>query len=238
MKTSGAGRQMAAAKHRKLVVSWENWERRYEKRKRRITAPALLDRMQRRSKVLAVVAGLLMMILLGRAIALHTFDYYRTQNALLQANREPLSLKLLNEHIESLDAMALNIEKASLGDIKAALEKTIRLTNQASQEYKVQFNAWSELRGKIKNDGSTYNALRAQLNDLQKFQQEEILRLRELLNKAQQDSPWEYFWSIALSFFLGVLGSLFASKVYDEWKERKVLKASRPDRTAPRAVDS
>jgi hypothetical protein len=175
-----------------------------------------------RYRLVVTLFALSFLTLAGRGYYLATSPFIRTKANLVVLNTEQSSVAALVSQTEQLRLLTNNVERASLADIRAALEKTVTVANRAALDFQGQFEAWSELRGKIKQDSSTYDALRAQLSDLQKLQQGEILRLKEALDAAQKPSIFADVFNLSLSFVLGVLSSILASALYEGWRRRRL----------------
>ena len=174
-----------------------------------------------RSKLLVALLGLAFAMLLGRAFYLATNPLSRISANLVVANQPQDSLAALVKQAARLSQLSKNIESLSINSLRGAMEDSVAAAERAAVDFNAQSTAWSELRGKIKNDSSTYDALRAQLADLQRMQKDEIVRLKKLLDEAQRPSIFADAWSLFLSFLIGVLGSLLASGLYEAWRERR-----------------
>jgi hypothetical protein len=175
-----------------------------------------------RSKFVVIVFGLLFSALLGRAFYLATNPLNRLRSAMVVANAPQDSLVALVREAERLKQLSSNIESLSISQLKAELQNSISVAQRAALEFNAQSQAWSDLRGKIKEDSTTYNALRADLAKLQELQQGEILRLKKMLDEAQRPSIFADAWNLGLSFALGVLSSILASWLYEAWKGRQL----------------
>jgi hypothetical protein len=174
-----------------------------------------------RSKFLIALLGVCFAVLLGRAFFLATNPLNRLRANLVVANQPQDSLSALVQQATKLSALSQNIESVSISSLRAAMEDSVATAQRAALDFNAQSNAWSELRGKIKDDSSTYESLRAQLADLQRMQKEEVVRLKSLLDEAQRPSIFADAFNLFLSFFVGVLSSLIASGLYEKWQTRR-----------------
>jgi hypothetical protein len=178
-----------------------------------------------RTKMLVVIFSLLFSALAGRAYYLATDSFIRSKADMVLLNTELSSASALARESERLSRLASRLENVSLGELREILANAASLAERASRDFKAQYSSWSALRGKIKEDSSTYESLRVQLAELQRLQNEEILRLKQMLDAAQKPSIFADAMNLTLSFALGVLSSLLASGVYTWWQERRARAA-------------
>ncbi len=177
-----------------------------------------------RSRVVVVALMLGFVALTARLIYLTTDAGLKLRAAVFVANSPQSALNQLVKETADLTRLADDIETMSIGDIRRRLRSSIAVADRAAVEFEAQSKAWSYVRGRIKEDSSTYDALRKDLAESQRLQEDEVRRLKRLLDDAQKPSLIADTWNLALSFFLGFLSSLLASAMYEKWK-----KPSRPD---------
>lgn len=175
-----------------------------------------------RANFILVTLALGFSLLIVRAVILSLSDEAKLRTNVVLMNRAPVSLQQLTSHIGELEVMTSNIEKVSLGEIKLGLENTIRLVNQSNMELKAQYDAWIRIKDEIKKDDAQFRGLRNQLTHMQSLQDEEILRLKNMLNKAQKPSIFADATNLFLSFVLGVLSSIIATRGLRWWEMRKL----------------
>ena len=197
------------------------------------TAPyfALLRRtLQWRSRFVMGVLAVLTILILCRAAFVVFNPSYRARAALLQANLQPVFVAPLIEQVAKLKTIGENVETTTIVDLRDALTNTVRIAEYATSEFEAQYASWSVLRGEIKNDGTTYKELRRQLDETQRMQDAEIIRLREALDKAVKPSVWWDIGAGALTFLLGIVSSIFSSMTWErmpalkEWWHRRAAK--------------
>jgi len=174
-----------------------------------------------RSTFLVVLLGIGFSLMIGRAFFSATNPLNRITANLVVANQPQDSLAALVTQANRLSLLSKNIESLSINSLKAAMDDSVVAAQRAAIDFNAQSNAWSELRGKIKDDSSTYESLRVQLADLQRMQKDEIVRLKTLLDEAQRPSIFADAFNLFLSFFVGVLSSLLASGLYEKWQARR-----------------
>lgn len=174
-----------------------------------------------RLRSIILLFGLAFSTLLGRAYYLATNPLLQLRAAMVVANAPQDSLVALARESARLEQVSKNLDSMSINAIKQALKDASSVAVRAALDFNAQSRAWSDLRGKIRQDSSTYDALRNDLATLQSIQREEIMRLKEMLDKAQRPSIFVDVWNLALSFILGVLSSLVASTMYERWRIMK-----------------
>lgn len=172
--------------------------------------------LQRRSRFMMVLIYVVAALLAYRAAFVVLSPSYRMRSALVTANLSPVSLGRLMDQAGVLNRLASNIEHTTISELRGALDVMVNLTERSSRELQAQYDAWSIVRGQIKNDGTTYNELRARLEQTQRLQETEILRLREALDRAQKPSTWTDVGNIGLSFLFGVLSSILATFIWEK----------------------
>lgn len=191
---------------------------------------ALLRTLQWRSRFVVGVLTVFALLILYRASFVVLSPSYRARNAMLQANLQPVFVAPLIEQVGKLKTIGENVETTTIVDLREALTNTVRLAEHATKEFEAQYASWSVLRGEIKNDGTTYNELRRQLEETQRMQEAEIIRLRGALDKAVKPSVWWDIGAGAVTFLLGILSSILASMTWErmpalkEWWRRQAEK--------------
>lgn len=178
--------------------------------------------LQWRSRFVMSVFAVFAILILYRAAFVVFNPSHRVRAAMLQANLQPVFVAPLIEQVAKLKTIGENVETMTIVDLRDALTNTVRIAEYATKEFEAQYASWSVLRGEIKNDGTTYNELRRQLNDTQRMQDAEIIRLRDALDKAVKPSVWWDIGAGALTFLLGIVSSIFSSMT---WERIPALKA-------------
>lgn len=168
-----------------------------------------------------LVIAVTFILLSYRMIQLAVGEENNIKTDLLLMNRAPASLEMLNEHVLTLEEMMANIENMTFGAVKQAIEKTIKLINQSNIELMAQYDAWAEVQKQIKRDDLNFRFLRNQIEQLQNIEDERVVSIKRLIDKAEQPSVFENLKSTAVTFFLGILSSIFAVMTY-RWV--KILK--------------
>ncbi len=149
--------------------------------------------------------------LIYRSSVLTLGEENREKVNLVLMNREPVSLEKLNNHVENLERMTSNINEYSFSKIEAAIRETITLVNFTNRELNAQYNAWLEVKGKIREDSTSFQKLKNDLRKIQKMQGQEILALKKLLDEAEQPNSFADGFNLALTFTLGIMSSLIAT---------------------------
>ncbi len=152
-----------------------------------------------RSRFVLALIGLAFIGLLGRAYFLATNPLIQLRAAMAVANAPQDSLVSLARESARLEQISKNLDSMSINAIKQALQDSIAVAERAALDFNAQSKAWSDLRGKIRQDSSTYDALRNDLATLQSIQRGEILRLKQMLEEAQRPSIFADAWNLALS---------------------------------------
>lgn len=170
-----------------------------------------------RSKFIGFLLIVFAIAIFSRAAFIALSPAHKLKAALLVVNVEPAAGPALLAQVQVLNTISADIENTSIATLREALSKTARLAERATREFEAQYQSWTVLRGHIKNDGTTYNELRRQLEQTQSLQDREILRLQQALSKAQKPSIWSEFSALSLSFFLGILSSVLATMFWEKW---------------------
>lgn len=178
---------------------------------------AELQRMDFRTRVVIWIFLVAAALLAWRACFVAMSPTYRVRAALIEANLQPKFMDPLRVQVRDLQALSQRLERVSIGELRSALERTAGLTEQATREFELQYASWTVLRGQIKNDGSSYDALRVQLADVQNLHEKEIQRLRAALDLAAKPSVWSDIWTTLLSFVLGIASSILATMTWERW---------------------
>lgn len=139
---------------------------------------------------------------------------------LVLMNRSPISLQRLNEHAEKLEEMTNNIDNYTFSTIKLEIDKTIKLVNFANLELKAQYDAWISVKSSLKNDGDSLAKLKEQLDTTRNLQEQEIVKLKNILDNIQKPSIIADLINLTLTFIFGVLSSVIASIGINKWKNR------------------
>jgi hypothetical protein len=145
---------------------------------------------------------------------------------LITMTREPTSLKQLTKHADSLRAMARDIESVSFREIRETTTRTVVLVDRANREISSQVAAWEETRGRMREDGIVYAALRNEIAETQKIRDEEILRVRRAMEKS--NSMWDGLLSFALAIISGVIASVFVAALLPAKTIRSIRRFIRP----------
>lgn len=162
---------------------------------------------------------LIVVLIIVRATIVSIGDNNRLRSNLVVMNRSPQSFVALGAQIEELQRMTLNIDNYRLVEIKSALEKTARLAGNAKTEFQAQYDAWVYVQSQSTKDKENFLQLRQKLDDVQKLQDREIVRLKKLLDESTKSSLLDYSFTLLLSFGLGILSSMIAARIHDYWKE-------------------
>lgn len=181
---------------------------------------AFFQQNVRRARLLVWAFAILFVTLCARGYYLATDSSIRAKADLVLLNSELSSVVALARESERLGRLASRLEDLSLSELRNVLSDASILAERASRDFQAQYASWSNLRGRIREDSSTYEALRAQLAELQRLQNEEIVRLKQMLDAAQEPSIYADVVNLLLSFSLGILSSLLASGLYTWWKSR------------------
>lgn len=176
---------------------------------------------KKRTIVILAVLLVAISVLIYRAGMLTIGDDNRLRANLVVMNRTPISVKKLTEHVDYLQSMMNNIDSFRLIDIRDALQKTVTLVRESSMEYKAQYDAWMAVRDEISKDKNSFLKLRQQLDQTQKLQSEEVVRLKKALDEVNRPSLYADMLNLSLSFVLGVLSSILATKIISWWSTRK-----------------
>lgn len=181
-----------------------------------------------RSRFIVVIFGLLFAVLVGRAFFLATNPLMKLRAAMFTANSPQNALFELAQETAKLHQLSASLESMSINQLRETIQQSAAVAQRAALEFSAQSRAWSELRGRIREDSSTYEALRADLARLQSLQQQEIVGLKRMLDEAQRPSIFADALNLSLSFSPGVLSSILASWMYERWGKHQSSTASRP----------
>lgn len=176
---------------------------------------------RRRMHVIAMLLGLCAFGLLVRSAVLFLGRDNRMQATIAVMNRSPKSFVALGDEVVRLQEMTANIDSYKLGEVKEELSKTVSLVNEARLEFLAQYDAWISVKGQISRDKINFFEIKEKLDESQRLQDKEILRLKGLLDQAQAPSWLTEFWSIVISFVAGVFSSIVATKIYVWWPKSR-----------------
>lgn len=174
-----------------------------------------------RSRLLVTIFAIGFVFMLGRAYYLATSPDIKMKAQMLAANLPLDALSALVYQSDRLSALSQDIDSVSVSTLRSAISDTAKAANSAAKEFRSRSQAWSELRGKIKNDQSTYDSLRSELEQVQKLQRGELIKLKKMLDEAQKPSIFADTINLTISFLLGVVGSILATWLYESWKGKK-----------------
>lgn len=177
--------------------------------------------LRRRADLLLTVFVLLAVALLVRAAFVTIGTSNRLQTNLALMNRTPQSFLDLGAQVETLSEMTAEIDQHSLAEIKSALITTSRLAAYAQVESRAQYDAWLAIKNASVQDKKVFLQLRNQLDEVRRFQDTEIVRLKKLLDDSTKPSLLADGMNLMFSFVVGVLSSILASRLYEPWKARK-----------------
>lgn len=177
--------------------------------------------LRRRAGLLFTVFVLLAVALIVRAafVTIGTSNRLKTNLAIM--NRTPQSFLDLGAQVETLTEMTAEIDQHSLAEIKSALITTSRLAAYAQVEYRAQYDAWLAIKNVNAQDKKAFLQLRNQLDEVQRLQDTEIVRLKKLLDDSTKPSLFADGMNLMFSFVVGILSSILASRLYELWKARK-----------------
>lgn len=178
------------------------------------------------SIVIPLCAGVLYM--LGHTIHFALSQNSREQVNLMLMNRTPRSFEELRIQTERLNAITSNIEKYSLGEIRQELQRTSGLVTISRKEFAAQYDAWLEVKEAAGQDRESFLELRAQLDDVSRLQDNQIQRLRKLLDESAEPSFFDSVLGLVGSFFLGVMSSVLASAAYERVMARRAIGSPPP----------
>ena len=131
--------------------------------------------------LMAATAGLIY-----RAAVLTVGDANKIQTNLAIINRKPVSVEKLILQVAKLDGITNDIERTTLSDVKAALTETATLLKETQLEIDAQYQAWDAMKSAMEKDDATYRSVAMRLAAVRSQQDDQILRLRELIDSAQQ----------------------------------------------------
>lgn len=177
--------------------------------------------MEARQKVLIAVLGLVTSGVMIKVWFSMIGDDNQAKANLAVMARTPRSFVALEEQTKLLDSMTSDISQFTLAQIKDELEKTNHLVKTARQEFVAQNEAWVKVSRFAEKDMDSFIELKRKLDEVQRLQDEEIVRLNELLEESQKDSFFESLFGFIFSFSMGVLSSIAASHLYERYKTRQ-----------------
>ncbi len=130
---------------------------------------------------------------------------------LMIMSRNPIQLRLLNQHAADLQTMVDDIENYSFADISTSLRRTVAIVAAVNTEIEAQAKAWMETKSQMDTDSAAFLKLRSELETIRSLQDEEIVELRGLLAEAEQPSIMADTFNLVLTFVLGVFSSVLAT---------------------------
>ena len=162
------------------------------------------------------------MLILGFRVSYLTTNSENVDRAdLITVTRTPLSFQKLNSHIDELEEMSKNIDTYTLGEIKDITKKTTYLLNQVGIELKAQHESWSDIQNLFEGDAEKFKQLRVSLDKAQQLNNKELLRIKNVMDQANQRTITEELSGTTLSFLFGVSSSLVATFLINVFKRRK-----------------
>ena len=165
----------------------------------------------------------IMMLVLGFRVLYLTTDSENIDRAdLITVTRTPLSFLKLNSHIKELENMSKNIDTYTLGEIRDITKNTAYLLNQVSIELKVQHESWNDIQDLFEGDAEKFKDLRVSLDKAQQLNDKELLRIKSVMDQANQRTISEELSGTTLSFIFGVSTSLVATFLISTFKRRKI----------------
>lgn len=217
------GNAKARARRRKKQLSAALFERAAGRAPEACNSEVIVSRVPLwRPKLIVVIFAFAFTTVAARAFFLATNPINQLRATMVAANSPQDSLAALVRQADQLESLSQNIEAISIATLRQAMNDSVAAAQRAALDFDSQSKAWSELRGKIKNDSSTYDQLRKDLYELKKMQSEEIVRLKTLLDEAQRPSLFADIWNLVFSFALGIGSSVFASALYDKLKRPRL----------------
>lgn len=189
----------------------------------------MATKMNPRMRLIAVIAPIsaTWLYVLAHVFYLIVHPESREQMNLALMNRTPQSFEELRIQTEKLNEITSNIENFSLGEIRQELQRTSRLVTISRKEFHAQYEAWLEVKETTSQDRESFLQLRAQLDDISRLQDNQIRRLRALLDESEKPGFLDSLLGLSGSFFLGVLSSVLASAAYERvWARRTKLPPS------------
>ncbi len=156
-----------------------------------------------------------------RAVELTIGGENRVVTNLALISRKNMSMERLNSQITELDRITNNIDRSSIGDLKAVLVQTATLLKETEIDVGAQYKAWDVIKSEMNKDDATYRAVALRLAEVRAQQDDQILRLQGLLDTARQPRILITVSQYVLSFGLGVLSSILASWLNSWWTSRR-----------------
>jgi hypothetical protein len=216
-----SGSAKTAMRHRRADVAYRMAYWKQVARRFRVEHLQYVSLNDSRARIVMAIFTLAFTIALGRAYYLATDPFLRQQAALIAVNTELSSVSALERQSRKLSELTVRVEAISIGELRTLLIETAKIARGAAVDFQTQYEAWSSMRGMIKQDSSTYDALRSQLAEAKKMEQEEILYLKKMLEAAQQPSIFSDVVNLTISFVFGIVSSLVASAMYERWSHRR-----------------
>ncbi|MGB3383956.1 MAG: hypothetical protein WBA64_04705 [Marinomonas sp.] len=164
---------------------------------------------------------ILSLVLGGRVVYLTLNSENVDRADLITVTRTPLSFQKLNSHIDELEEMSKNIDTYTLGEIKDITKKTTYLLNQVGIELKAQHESWSDIQNLFEGDAEKFKQLRVSLDKAQQLNNKELLRIKNVMDQANQRTITEELSGTTLSFVFGVSTSIVASYLIKMFQRRK-----------------
>lgn len=174
-----------------------------------------------RLMIVCLPIALMAIVLLGRAGYLASNQQSQDRTKLILMTRTPDSIIRLEEQSKELARVAANIDQHSLSEIRTLLDKTASTAGYATREIQAQQDAWRDIQTRNRVDADTYKRIQTDLSGVTKMQEEEIVRLNDLLDRAKAEPLAISILAFVVTFILGILSSLISSQLYDIWKDRK-----------------
>lgn len=140
---------------------------------------------------------------------------------LITVTRTPLSFLKLNTHIKELEDMSKNIDNYTLGEIRDITKNTANLLNQVSIELKAQHESWSDIQDLFEGDAEKFKELRVSLDKVQQLRNGELIRIKSVIDQANQRTITEELSGTTLSFAFGVSTSIVATFLIGAFQRRK-----------------
>lgn len=150
----------------------------------------------------------------------------KLKSNLIIMNRTPPSFAELSNQVVKLQHITSDIDNYTLSDIKDNLVLTANLAEIAGSEFQSQYNSWVAVKGQISKDNENFVQLKQKLDQVQKLQDTEVVRLSKLLDEYMKPTLSSIGISMFGSFIVGVLSSILASYVYARWPQRVRKKSS------------
>lgn len=174
-----------------------------------------------RSRFIFSLLAFLAFLLIVKTAILTVGNSNRMQSNLAVMNRSPQSFIELGKQVEKLQQITANIDNYKLKEIKDELSTTAILAAHARTEFQAQYDAWISVQGEISRDKESFLKLKQRLDEVQRLQDAEIVRLSNLLEESTKTSIAEDAFGWVLSFIVGVMSSILATSIYDKWNKKR-----------------